>query len=163
VRWAVLPGSSLTFATAWSGQPLTGRFDKWRADILFSPEALDRSKVAVTIDVASVDTGDQQRDAALPTDDWLDAAAHPQAVFTAQRFVKAGPERYVAHGRLTLRGVSRPVDLSFRLHITGDKAEARGVTSLDRTAFGVGQGEWQSTDQIPAKVTVSVDLKAKRG
>ena len=162
-RWTVLPGSTLGFATAWSGQTLTGRFDKWRADILFSPQALERSKVTVAIDVASVDTGDQQRDAALPTDDWLDVAAHPQAVFTAERFEKAGPERYVAHGRLTLRGVSRPVDLPFRLHITGDKAEASGVTSLDRTAFGVGQGEWQSTDQIPAKVTVSVDLKAKRG
>ncbi|HSV04615.1 MAG TPA: YceI family protein [Phenylobacterium sp.] len=163
VRWIVQPGSSLGFQTSWSGQPLTGRFDKWKADILFSPEALGRSHVTVTIDVASVNTGDQQRDASLPSDDWFDAAAHPQAVFTANRIVKAGGERYVAHGKLTLRGVSRPVDLPFRLHITGDRAEASGVTSLDRTAFGVGQGEWRQTDQIPAKVSVSVHLTAKRG
>jgi len=44
----------------------------------------------------------------------------------------------------------------------GDKACVRGVTTLDRTAFGVGQGEWASTDQIPAKVTVAVDLRARR-
>jgi len=69
-------------------------------------------------------------------------------------------DRYVAHGRLTLRGVSRPVNLPFRLQIDGDKARVRGVTTLDRTAFGVGQGEWTSTDQIPAKVTVNVDLRA---
>ena len=162
-RWIVQPGSTLGFQTAWSGQPLSGRFDKWKADILFSPDALDRSRLSVTIDVGSVNTGDQQRDASLPSDDWFDATAHPQATFTASRFSKSGADRYVAHGRLSLRGVSRPVDLPFRLHITGDKAEASGVTSLDRTAFGVGQGEWKQTDQIPAKVTVSVHLTAKRG
>jgi len=54
------------------------------------------------------------------------------------------------------------VSLPFRLQIDGDKARVRGVTSLDRTAFGVGQGEWASTDQIPAKVSVSVDLRATR-
>lgn len=163
VRWIVEPGSTLGFRTAWSGQPLTGRFETWRADILFSPDALDRSRVTVTIDVASADTGDRQRDAALSTDDWFGAAAHPQAVFEARRFQKTGEDRFLAHGRLTLRGVSRPIDLPFRLHIVGDRAEVSGVTSLDRTVFGVGQGEWQSTDQIPAKVSVTVNLKARRG
>ena len=48
------------------------------------------------------------------------------------------------------------------LKFDGDKARLRGVTTLDRTAFGVGQGEWQATDQIPAQVTVSVALTATR-
>jgi polyisoprenoid-binding protein YceI len=37
-----------------------------------------------------------------------------------------------------------------------------GTASLDRTAFGVGQGEFAATDQIPGKVAVQVALKAKR-
>jgi cytochrome b561/polyisoprenoid-binding protein YceI len=162
VRWAVSRGSALTFTTAWSGQPIRGRFERWSADILFSPEALDRSKVTVSIDVASAATGDAQRDASLPAPDWFDTAVHPKAVFTASRFTKAGEGRFVAHGTLQLRGVSRPLDLPFRLEIAGDTARARGVTSLDRTAFGVGQGEWTSTEQIPAKVSVAIDLKARR-
>jgi polyisoprenoid-binding protein YceI len=68
----------------------------------------------------------------------------------------------VAHGKLTLRGVTKPADLPFRLKIDGDKARMSGVTSLDRTAFGVGQGEWKATDQIPAKVKVSVQIAATR-
>ena len=44
----------------------------------------------------------------------------------------------------------------------GDKARMSGVTGLDRTAFGVGQGEWQATDQIPAEVKVSIQLTATR-
>lgn len=162
VRWTVARGSAIGFATAWSGEPVEGRFERWTADILFAPEALDRSRVRVVVDPASVDTGDAQRDAALPTGDWLDAGAHPRAVFTATRFERAGEGRFVAHGRLSLRGVSRPLDLPFRLKIDGDRAEVSGVTSLDRTAFGVGQGEWTSTDQIPARVTVRVTLRARR-
>jgi len=163
VKWVVQPGSTLGFTSAWSGQPVKGRFDRWRADILFSPDALDRSKVTVSIDVGSVNTGDQQRDGVLPSADWFDAAGHPKAVFTASRFEKAGPDRYVAHGTLQLRGVTKPVDLPFRLKITGDQAQVSGSASLDRTAFGVGQGEFASTDQIPGKVAVDVSLKAKRG
>jgi cytochrome b561/polyisoprenoid-binding protein YceI len=162
VKWIVQPGANLGFTSAWSGQPVRGRFDRWRADILFSPDALDRSKVTVVIDVGSADTGDQQRDAVLPSGDWFDSAGHPRAVFTASRFEKVGTDRYVAHGTLQLKGVSKPQDLAFRLRITGDQAEVTGATSLDRTVFGVGQGEFAATDQISGKVEVNVALRAKR-
>jgi len=160
IAWKVAPGSSLAFTTSWSGTAVQGRFDSWKADILFSPDALDRSKVTVTVDMTSAKTGDDQRDASLPSGDWFDAATHPKAVFTATRFEKAGADRYVAHGTLDLRGVKKPVDLPFRLKIVGDKAQASGETSLDRTLFGVGQGEFTATDQVPAKVAVRVQLNA---
>ncbi|MDP3748389.1 MAG: YceI family protein [Phenylobacterium sp.] len=161
-RWAVAPGSTLGFATAFSGTPIEGRFQRWRADIVFDPDALDRSNVRVEIEVASADTGDSQRDEVLPSGDWFDAASHPKAVFAARRFRKTGTDRYVAEGELTLRGATKPLRLPFTLKIDGDTARLTGVTSLDRTAFGVGQGEWTNTDQIPAKVTISVDLTARR-
>jgi polyisoprenoid-binding protein YceI/cytochrome b561 len=162
VAWKVSRGSTLGFATSWGGSPVQGRFEKWTADVLFSPDALDGSKVTVSIDLASVNTGDQQRDASLPSGDWFDTAAHPKATFTATKFSKTAEGRFVAHGKLELRGVSKPLDLPFKLKIDGDTATVSGVTSLDRTAFGVGQGEWQNTDQIPAKVSVQISLKAKR-
>lgn len=162
VRWTVLPGSTLAFETNWSGDPIRGRFDRWTADIVFSPDDLGGSKVSVSIDPASVKTGDDQRDASLPAADFFDVEQHPKATFTATRFAATGEGRFVAHGVLSLRGVSRPLDLPFRLKIDGDTATMSGVTSLDRTAFGVGQGEWQKTDQIPAAVKVSVSIRAKR-
>ncbi|HEX3366781.1 YceI family protein [Phenylobacterium sp.] len=161
VAWKVAPGSSLNFQTSWSGDAVHGRFNSWKADILFGPDALDKSKVVVTIDMTSAKTGDDQRDASLPASDWFDAAAHPKAVFTATKFEKKGEGAYVAHGTLDLRGVSKPVDLPFKLKIVGDKAQMSGETSLDRTLFGVGQGEFTATDQVPAKVTVRVQLNAQ--
>ena len=162
VHWKVSPGSTLAFTSAWSGEPVQGRFDRWKADILFGEKALDRSEVTVTIDMGSAKTGDAQRDASLPAPDWFDSAAHPSAVFTATRFSRSGEGRYVAHGTLTLRGVTRPLDLSFDLKIDGAKATVSGRANLDRLAFGVGQGEFAATDQIPAKVAVRVQLRATR-
>jgi polyisoprenoid-binding protein YceI len=162
VHWKVSSGSTLTFTTAWSGTPVEGRFDRWKADILFGPKALDRSKVTVTIDMGSAKTGDEQRDASLPAPDWFDSANHPSAVFTASRFTESGEGRYVAHGTLTLRGVTKPLDLPFQLKIDGAKATVSARASLDRIAFGVGQGEFAATDQIPAKVGLRVQLRAQR-
>ena len=160
--WKVNAGSTLGFATAWGGSAIEGRFDRWTADILFSPEALDKSKVSVSIDLASAVSGDSQRDESMQGADWFDSASHAKATFTATRFEKTGENRYVAIGTLSLRGVSKPQRLPFTLKIEGDKARVSGVTTLDRTAFGVGQGEWKSTDQIPAEVKVSVNLTATR-
>jgi len=161
-RWRIAPGSSLGFTTTWSGQTIEGRFDRWRADIRFSPEALERSRLRVTIDLASVETGDAQRDQALPSGDWFNVADAPQAVFTASRFEKTGEGRYLAHGDLQLRGVTKPLDLPFQLKIAGVTAHARGQASLDRREFGVGQAEWAQTDQIPAQVTVRFIVNATR-
>jgi cytochrome b561/polyisoprenoid-binding protein YceI len=160
--WKVAPGSSLNFQTAWSGDKVQGRFNSWTADILFGPDALAKSKVTVTIDMTSAKTGDEQRDASLPASDWFDAATHPKAVFSATKFEKTGEGAYVAHGTLDLRGVKKPVNLPFKLKIVGDKAQMTGETSLDRTLFGVGQGEFTATDQVPAKVAVRVQVNATR-
>lgn len=163
VRWVIEDGSDLSFETSWSGSKIEGEFARFSGDISFSPNALDRSRVRIGIDLSSVTTGDGQRDASLKSEDFFNTGQAATAVFTANRFTHRGGENYVANGTLTLRGVSKPVSLPFRLQIDEDKARVRGVTTLDRTAFGVGQGEWTATDQIPAQVTVEVDLRARRG
>ena len=162
VAWTVAKSSTLNFTASWAGDAIEGQFKRWTADILFSPDALDRSKLTVGIDMASAATGDDQRDSSLPSDDFFAVAAHPKATFTASKFRKTGEGRFVADGTLDLRGVKKPVSLPFTLKIDGDTATARGVTTIDRTAFGVGQGEWAATDQIGGKVKVSFAITAKR-
>ncbi|MGR4866650.1 YceI family protein [Caulobacter sp. LARHSG274] len=162
VAWTVAKSSTLGFTASWAGDAIEGQFTRWTADILFSPQALDRSKLTVSIDMASASTGDAQRDSSLPSDDFFATASHPKATFTASKFRKTGEGRFVADGTLELRGVKKPLSLPFSLKIDGDTATARGVTTLDRTAFGVGQGEWASTDQIGGKVKVSFAITAKR-
>ena len=161
--WTVDKAASrLGFRASMNKDAFDGRFTRWDARIAFDPANLKASRVVATIDLASAVTGDGARDESLPSSDWFDVRRHPRAVFTSRAITAAGPGRYVATGDLTLRGVTRPVSLPFTLAITGDTAKMTGTTTLDRTAFGVGQGQWKSLDAVPAKVSVTVALTAKR-
>ena len=83
-------------------------------------------------------------------------------VIDGDRITAAGPGRYVAPGVLTIRGVAKPLTLPFTLAITGASAKMNAQVSLNRLAFGVGQGEWAATDTVPANVTVNIAIQAHR-
>jgi cytochrome b561/polyisoprenoid-binding protein YceI len=157
--WTVQPGGRLGFRAEWSGQAIVGRFADWSADILFDPDALDRSRVRVTINLASADTADGQRDSSLQGPDFFDSAAHPRALFTASRFTALGGDRYEARGTLELKGVKQPVTLAFTLAIRGDTATTSGSARIDRRAFNVGTGDW---DAIADAVAIDFAFTARR-
>lgn len=159
-KWSQTPGGRLGFTAQWNGEPVNGSFGTWSSTILFSPDALDASKVEVSIDLASVDTGDSQRDGTLTDSDFFDTARFAKASYRATRFRALGGDRYRADGTLTLRGTSRPVPLTFTLSITGNTARARGTATIDRTSFGVGQGDFAGTAEIAGPVAISFDFKA---
>jgi len=154
--------SALRFHTAWSQAPVDGGFGRWRAEIRFDPATLAKSNIHVTIDMASVTAAASDQQGALPDADWFAVAAHPTATWASTAIRHLSGDRYRADGTLTLRGVSRPLPLTFTLRIDGDVATARGTAAIDRTAFGVGQGEWASTADLPALVSLNITIKADR-
>ena len=167
--WAAAPAwradmaaSKLGFTGAMNGQSFNGAFGRWDAQIAFDPRDLATSRVVATIDMNSARTGDQTRDEALPTADWFSAKAFPKATFASRKIAAAGPGRYIAQGDLTIRGVTRPVTLPFALTITGDTAKMTGSVTLDRSAFGVGQGQWKGGEPVSLKVQVNVVVVARR-
>ena len=160
--WTVDPASKLTFQGAMNGQAFNGTFKRWSAQIVFDPKALAASKAVVTVNVASAATGDADRDQAIPTDDWFAADKFAQATFVSRDFRDLGGGKYVADGDLTVRGVKKPVTLPFTLAISGDTARMNGAIVLNRTAFGVGQGQWKTGEVVDTKVTVNVALTAHR-
>jgi polyisoprenoid-binding protein YceI len=152
----------INFTSSVSGKAFTGVFRRWDAVIHFDPNDLAHSDAAVTIDIASAFTGDNDRDSEIPDKDWFWTSQFPRATFVAHGFQAAGPGRYVANGTLTIRGVAKPLTLPFALAITGPNAHMTGQLVLSRLTFGIGQGEWAAVDTIPANVTVGIDLTAHR-
>lgn len=160
--WTTAPGGRVGFTASWNGEAVKGNFKAWRAAIKFSPDLLDESRISATIDLASADTGDSQRDDTLKGSDFFDTGLHPRATFTSQRIAHVGGDRYTAAGTLDLHGVKRPVTLRFTLKIDGDTAKVTGTTRIDRTAFGVGAGEWASTSAIAGDVGIDLSFTATR-
>ena len=161
-RWAVAPGGRLGFSTDWVGAAVDGRFSSWNSDIRFNPDDLAASRIKVTIDLVSVDTGDGERDSTLKGADFFNTGAAGKAIWTSSAIRKISDGRYRADGTLSLRGASKSVPLAFTLDIKGKKASVRGTASLNRLAFGVGQGDYAKTDEIPDGVDVSFAFQATR-
>lgn len=160
--WAVdKAASKIAFATSFEGETINGSFGSYAAQITFDPEQLAKSHVKVTIDLASVTSGDSDRDTTLKSDSFFDIAVTPKAIFEAKSFTRKDAIHFVAHGKLTLHGTAKPVELPFTLTITDGVASMSGTTTLDRTAFGVGSGDYAATDTVPAKVKVDITVKAK--
>lgn len=153
--------SSVGFEGVADGSAFAGKVGTWQAQINFDPTKLDASAASVTIDMASVKTGDSSRDDPMGESAWLSPAAFPQATFTTTAISSTGPNAYVADGNLTIRGVSVPVKLPFTLSITGDRAEMAGSLTLDRTLWNIGKGSWQDKSVDPA-VKVNVTISATK-
>ena len=153
--------SKLGFTGSMSGAPFQGTFRRWDATIDFDPNNLPASRASVTVDMASASTGDGTRDEAMPSSDWFAAQRFPRATFTTRAITRTGPNRYQAAGDLTIRGVRRPVVMAFTLQLNGNVARMQGRLPLDRTAFGVGQGQFRTDGMVAKTVTVTVDLTAR--
>jgi polyisoprenoid-binding protein YceI len=88
-----------------------GRFSQFEGRIEFDEEHPENSSVAVTIDAASIDTGDADRDRHLRSDDFFAADAHPHITFTSTRVTRTAANRFDVAGPLSIRGVVRDITL----------------------------------------------------
>lgn len=164
-QWTIDPAQShLTFEATQMKAPFTGEFKKFGGTIAFDPAHPESGTAAITIDMASVDTKSSDRDANLPTSPWFFTESFPESRFEVASFEKTGDNTYIAHGKLTIREVTLPLDLPFTLDLTegGKTAHVKGETALQRLDYNVGTGDWKDTATVGNSVTVKIDLTAHR-
>lgn len=151
------PGSTLTFAGSYQGEVFTGRFPGFTTRFSFDPAQLATSKLDVTIPLATASTGNSDYDGEMRGSAFFNSAKFPQARYTATKFRALGGNRYAADGTLSLRGVSKPVTLTFTW-TPGAKPVLAGKATVKRLDFGVGEGDWADTELIPNDIAVSTKV-----
>jgi polyisoprenoid-binding protein YceI len=156
------PGSTLIFASNYQGETFVGRFGGFDTRLSFDPANLAASRLDVTIQLAGSKTGNDDRDSTLADADFFNVGKFAQATFSASKFRALGGNQYAADGTLSLRGVSKPVTLTFTW-TPGAQPVLAGKATVKRLDFGVGGGDWADTATIPNDVAIStkVVLKAK--
>ncbi len=105
-----------------------GRFNKVSGSIHAAGKDIESSTVDFTIQVASIDTNEPQRDAHLKSADFFDATKYPTISYKSRSISKVGAGKYVAHGDFTLHGITKKLDLPFTL--SGPVKDAFGQTRL---------------------------------
>lgn len=150
----------LLFDAIQADAKFTGRFKDYSLRFDFDPAKPAGGRLDVTVALASTDTQDAERDEILKGAEFFWTERHPQAKFHATRFRREG-KRWRADGELTLRGVTKPAAVLFTVAEQGQTLRMEGDARIRRLPFGVGQGEWQSTEWIGDEVVVRFDLKLK--
>lgn len=91
---------------------VTGHFSSFDASAETDGDDFTTANVIFTADLSSISTNNEQRDAHLKSEDFFDAANHPQVKFTGNKFEKVDDEKYLLYGDLTIRGTTKPMKLN---------------------------------------------------
>jgi len=149
--------SRLEFVGVQAGAEFKAVFKKFTAGVQFVPENLASAGIDVTIDLNSVDSGDKDRDGTIRGPDIFDIAHNPTAHYVTRSVTKTATG-YAAQGSLTLRGVTKDVPIEFQFQPAGGGAKLVGTAKLKRLDFGVGQGDWKSTEWVKDEVIINFSL-----
>jgi cytochrome b561/polyisoprenoid-binding protein YceI len=156
--WTIQPGGRLGFSLTNGGDTIRGSFSDWSGAIRFDPGHPDSASISISVSLTSASVGDATMDSMLSGADFFSTAANATASWRATSVRRTGAGRYSADGTLSLRGVSRPVPLTFALSGEGLRRRVEGSGTIDRTTFGVGAGD--SAANLSQSVSLSFEFDA---
>ncbi len=125
---------------------VTGSFKTFAGSAQTTGDTFDNAQVEFTLDVDSVDTNQEQRDAHLKGEDFFDQAKYPAIKFQSTSFTKTGGDEYQLTGDLTIKDVTRPVTLAVEYGGEADdfygnhKAGFEVTGKINRKEFGLTWG-----------------------
>lgn len=112
-KWALDPThSEVTFKVKHMMiSNVTGNFTKFNVNAETEADDFSKSKISFTADVNSINTNNEQRDGHLKSPDFFDTEKYPQLKFESSQLEKKSDDEYALHGNLTIRDVTKPVNL----------------------------------------------------
>jgi polyisoprenoid-binding protein YceI len=142
-----------------------GRFNEFSGSIQVDPKATPTvTEATIAIKVASIDTANTKRDDHLRAPDFFDAAKFPDMTFETTKIEKTGDD-LAAHGKLTIRGVTKEIELPFKLNgpITDPLGNTRvgieGRTKLNRKDYGLTWSKTLETGGLVVGDEVEIEIQ----
>lgn len=145
-----------------------GRFAGVKGTIVLDEANPANSSVEAEIDVATIDTRQEQRDAHLRSADFFEVEKYPTMTFRSRRVERLGNDRYRIVGDLTIRDVTREVVLDAtdegrgRDPWGGDRLAFSATTTIDRRDFGLTWNQALETGGVLVgnEIRISIDVQA---
>ncbi len=149
--------SNLKFEAEQAGANFSGEFSQWRTRIVFDPDMPSKGRIETEIELASVDTKDQERDETLATEAFFATSLFPVARFTTSNFeLDSVTKKIKSRSTLEIKGRPFPVDFEFEITESESNKTLIGLARLDRLQLMIGTGEWLDTTWIGQYVDVHV-------
>ncbi|MBI2706618.1 MAG: YceI family protein [Actinobacteria bacterium] len=147
-----------------------GSFNEFEGSGYFDAENPANSHLRLTIQAASIDTRNADRDGHLKGNDFFDMEAYPEITFTSTTVEQVDAENYRVTGDLTIKGVTKPVTVDFEYSGTAvdpynnQRIGFEGRTTVNRKDWGVS---WNAALEaggvlVSEKVTLEFEVSAIR-
>ncbi len=147
-----------------------GEFDSFKGSVQYDSRAPEAATISVEVDVASINTREEKRDAHLRSADFFDVEKYPKMTFASRRVTRKGDNLEVL-GDLTIHGTTREVTLSVS-DITAEHTDpwgnkrigASAKTKVRRSDYGM---QWNAALEaggvlVADEVTISIDVSLVR-
>ncbi|NJL14859.1 MAG: YceI family protein [Microscillaceae bacterium] len=136
-RWKVQPGAKVTFKIKNAGFNVDGSFSGISANILFEAGQLAQSSIEASIKANTINTGITARDNHLRRSDYFYVEKYPLIKVNSQKIIKQG-NQYLGYFNLSIREVSKSIEIPFTFSQSGDQAVFSGSFTLNRRDYNVG-------------------------
>lgn len=162
--------TSVTFAVKHFFTTVNGNFTDYDGIFYFDPDKLSASKFTFSIPVTSINTNNKKRDADLVSDNFFNAEEYPEIKFVSTKFEKKSATEFIVHGDLQIKDVTKRVAIPFEItgqmeHPMKEGTKILGLsfnTSLNRTDYKVGTGNWASTLVVGDNVDIEINMELNR-
>ena len=149
--YQIADGYSIGFSSADAG----GIFKGFKGTLIFDEANPAGSKFDVTIDVATINTGNGLQNKHAKSDEWFDATKYPQIHFASTKFVKVG-SGYQVTGDLEVHGVKKSVTIPFTFAKTANGGQFTGSFNVNRNDFKLGKPGGDVGEAIKIDLSVPV-------
>jgi polyisoprenoid-binding protein YceI len=145
-----------------------GQFDEFEGAAVVDGSDFTRSSVQLTIQVASIDTRNEQRDGHLRSNDFLSMDEYPQITFVSTKVEQTGPTEFEVTGDLTIKGVTNSITIPFEFEgvakdpFGNERVGFEGSVVINRKDYGV---TWNATLEtggvlVSDKITLEFEVSA---
>lgn len=148
--------SELAFTGSYDGEPITGVFRQFSGSATLDLAAPFATRFRTEIEVASLDTDYPDRDEVLRAAEFFDVATYPKAIWTSDGDCRHTGAALECPGTLSLKGRKHPVPVTITIGSDGRSVEGR--STLKRSDFAIGEGEWADPKTVGNEIAVRFRL-----
>lgn len=143
-----------------------GKFTKFSGQVVTAQDVLS-SSVTAEIELSSIETGAEQRDAHLRSPDFFHTDVHPLMTYRSTG-IRAEGDDFIVDGELTLKGITKEVPLKLELNgfgpdaYGGTRAGFTATAEINRQEFGVNWNAAMETGGVVVsdKVAIQMEIEA---
>ncbi|ONH50363.1 Polyisoprenoid-binding protein YceI [Pseudomonas cedrina] len=152
--------SQISFTYQQLGQRVYGTFGQFEGTLTFDTQRPEAGHALLKIQLASINAGSDDANDTLQRASWFDTATYPVGVYESTSVKALGGNRFRISGHLTIKGITRPVDVQVLLKELDGIGVFDGEFILKRGDFRIGEGEWAGNSVVSNDINIKFKMVA---